>query len=249
MPFKNVDLQHFVLLRRGHEDLGYWRYLSDLAKHFLVFSPYCRSCSSAQTLWGKKKKSVSSVIDWSTFLHRLTPIVLSLSSKIRSRLSFSTRCFLRRQAKATRSDCSMVLGIASRPNTHSQHGGLRSKHSGNQDDDWQQFPASRSSAEVTWAASVDFCPRVIVLPRQRKTGQFLTTRFTSHLGTVISQNPTLKFRLWFDTPLSDLLNARWSHGLVPNSTRMQPEWFNLLKGEKSNWSLKAKKCISISKET
>lgn len=113
------------------------------------------------------------MIDWSTFLHRLTPIVLSLSSKIRSRLSFSTLCFLRRQAKATRSDCSMVLGIASRPNTHSQHGGLRSKHSGNQDDDCQPFPASRSSAEVTWAASVDFCPRVIVLPRQRKTGQFL----------------------------------------------------------------------------
>lgn len=42
---------------------------------------------------------------------------------------------------------------------------------------------------------------------QRKTGEFLTTRFTSRLGTVISQNPTLKFRLWFDTPLSDLLNA------------------------------------------
>lgn len=135
----------------------------------IIFFSHCRSCSSAQTLKfkrKKKKKSVTPVIDWSTFLHRLTPIVLSLSSKIRSRLSFSTLCFLRRQAKATRSDCSMVLGIASRPNTHGQHEDLRSKHSGNQDDDCQQFPAYRSSAEVTWAASVDFCPRVIVLPRR-----------------------------------------------------------------------------------
>lgn len=43
--------------------------------------------------------------------------------------------------------------------------------------------------------------------------------------------------------------CRWSHGRVPNSTRMQPERFNLLKGEKSDWSLKALKCILISKVT
>lgn len=130
---------------------------------YCIFSP----TSKTNVLKKKKKKSVTPVIDWSTFLHRLTPMVLSLSSKIRSRLSFSTLCFLRRQAKATRSDCSTVLGIASRPNTHGQHEDLRSKHSGNQDDDdCQQFPACRSSAEVTWAASVDFCPRVIVLSRR-----------------------------------------------------------------------------------
>lgn len=50
----------------------------------------------------------------------LTPIVLSRSSKIRSRLSFSTLCFLRRQARVTRSDCSTVLDIAPRLNTRNQ---------------------------------------------------------------------------------------------------------------------------------
>lgn len=57
MPFKNVDLQHFVLLRRGHEDLGYWRYLSDLAKHFLVFFPLLPILQLCANPLGKKKKN------------------------------------------------------------------------------------------------------------------------------------------------------------------------------------------------
>lgn len=166
------------------------------------------------------------MIDWSTFLHRLTPMVLSLSSKIRSRLSFSTLCFLRRRAKATRSDCSMVLGIPSRPNTHSQRGGLRSKPSGNQDD-------SQQLQKLCWGhlsgVGGFLSPCYCVTPpwySQRKTGDSLPLDSQAIRGPLY-----LRIRLWssgFDSILRDSI------------VKMRPEWFNLLKGEKkSNWSMKA----------